>query len=68
MKPEHGTCRETLREQAAMQGLDAEISVIPLLPLDGPYPPVPFRCPHKVTYWVQPTGEQIAQWVKDGTP
>ena len=48
-----------------MAGLDCEITVTAV----QPHVPGPFvtghRCPHGVTYWIEPTGEQIAAWVAD---
>jgi hypothetical protein len=32
----------------------------------GPYPVGEFTCPHGTTYYIHPTGEQIAQWARDG--
>jgi hypothetical protein len=67
MSTDHAGCREQLREQAATLGLDVTVSTAPPLVV-GPYPPGGFRCPHGITYWIEPSGEQIAQWHRDGTP
>jgi hypothetical protein len=52
-----------------MAALGSEITVSTALPLVvGPYGINGYTCPHGVTYWIEPTGEQIAAWVKDGVP
>lgn len=58
----HLGCRGHLREETRQQGLDVTISEAPPL-VAGPYTVEPFVCPHGVTYWIEPTGEQIAHWV-----
>jgi hypothetical protein len=59
-------CAEFLRSQAKELGLDVVVSTAkPLVP--GPYTQPPFICPHEVTFWLEPTGEQIAQWTGGGT-
>jgi hypothetical protein len=30
------------------------------------YTVAPFTCPHGVRYWIEPTGEQVAEWRRDG--
>jgi hypothetical protein len=65
--PEHTTCAQQLIDVAAEVGTEVTVSELPPLVI-GPYTADPFICPHKVTFWVEPTGEQIAQWVKAGTP
>ena len=62
----HGECREYLRLMALTQR-DTDITVSTVAPLvAGPYTTAPFICPHGVRHWIEPTGEQIAQWAKDG--
>ena len=63
----HANCPEELRSMAAGQGMDVTVSTSPPL-VPGPYVTDPFECPHGTTYWIEPTGEQIAAWTKDGTP
>lgn len=58
-------CWRTLKAEAAAEGIDITVSALPPL-VKGPYTVAPIACPHGVTYWMEPTGEQIAQWVKDG--
>ena len=60
-------CAGTLRDDAAELGLDVTVSTAPPVVI-GPYTSEPFVCPHGVTCWIEPTGEQIARYVKDGTP
>ncbi len=59
------TCDQDLAAMAAKNGLDVNVSMLPPL-VTGPYVTDPFTCPHGTTYWIEPTGEQIAQWVKEG--
>jgi len=59
-------CGRALVDAAAGMGLDVTASTEPPL-VAGPYTTDPCVCPHGVTYWIEPTGEQIAQWVRDGT-
>lgn len=61
----HDQCRQRLYDIAAERGLDVVVSTAPPL-VAGPYEAEGLRCPHGTTYWTQPTGEQIAQWVRDG--
>jgi hypothetical protein len=59
-------CARLLREKAAKYGTDVTVSTAPPV-VAGPFTGEPFTCPHGITYWIEPTGEQIAEWVKDGT-
>jgi hypothetical protein len=44
-----------------------EVTVTTLAPLvRGPYTEQAWVCPHGVRWYMEPTGEQIAQWVRDG--
>lgn len=53
------------RGMATLHNID--ITVTTLRPIvRGLYTRDPFVCPHKVAYWMEPTGEQIAKWAKDG--
>lgn len=62
----HDDCPDFLASGAASLGVDITVSVYPPL-VKGPYTAPGFTCPHGVKFWIEPTGEQIAQWVKDGT-
>lgn len=63
--PSGAECAAFLRHMAAAQGCDVHVSRLPPL-VPGVYPESAFTCPHGVTYWMEPTGEQIARWVADG--
>ncbi len=63
-------CAQTLIDMSAA-GFDGqpgcEITVSTARPLvRGPYTADGFRCPHGVEYWIEPTGEQIADWAARG--
>ena len=60
-----GGCAEQLR--IGMHPDDITISTEPPLVL-GPYTTSGFTCPHGTTYWIEPTGEQIAKWRAAGMP
>lgn len=63
---DHTGCREFLRRRAAANGLDVTVSTAPPIVI-GPYPPEGYKCPHGIQLWMEPTGEQIAEWVRTGT-
>jgi hypothetical protein len=63
----HLQCPRELRDRMAEMGVEITVSETPPL-VAGPYTTAPMVCPHGVTYWFEPTGEQIAKWVADGTP
>lgn len=63
---DHAQCPNELRDRMADLGTEITVSTSPPL-VRGPYTVDGFTCPHGTTYWIEPTGEQIAQWVKDGT-
>lgn len=56
-------CAATLRE--GMAPVEITVSTQPPL-VASPYTTEPFVCPHKVTYWIEPTSEQIARWQAEG--
>ena len=56
---DHATCAEQLR--VGMHPSEITISTEPPL-IRGTYTTDGFRCPHGVTYWIEPTSEQIAKW------
>lgn len=64
--PKHEECREVLRATAAERGVDIVVSTARPL-VASPYGANSFRCPHGTEYFIEPSGEQITQWVKDGT-
>lgn len=64
---DHVDCPEWLRSAAADVGLDVHVTTVPPL-VAGPYPTQQMTCPHGTKFYYEPTGEQIAKWVKDGAP
>lgn len=64
--PPHGECSDLLVD--GMAALGVEITVATELPeVISPYTSG-HTCPHGTTFWIEPTGEQIARWVREGTP
>jgi len=61
----HTRCPQTLIDGMRAQGVEITVSTVPPL-VAGPYTTDPYVCPHGTTYWIEPTGEQIAAWVRDG--
>jgi hypothetical protein len=50
-----------------MRDLDVEVTVSTNAPeVATPYTMAPFVCPHERLYWIEPTGDQIAKWEKEG--
>lgn len=62
---DHEDCPRELIDGMAALGSEVTVSTEPPL-VEGPYTTEAFICPHKVRFWIEPTGEQIARWVKDG--
>lgn len=59
---------DTMAAIAAKDGEGCEITVSTAPPLiAGPYGTNGYTCPHGVTYWIEPTSEQIAEWNAKGT-
>lgn len=67
LPPEHGECANVLKTRAAPVGLDITVSTLPPI-VDGLYATDPLVCPHGVTHWFEPTGEQIAYWIENKIP
>lgn len=61
--PAHAGCAGVLRE--GMAGFEVTVSTERPL-VASPYTTEGFTCPHGVTYWIEPTGEQIARWQAEG--
>lgn len=58
-------CAEFLR--TSMAEIGGEITVSTARPIvDSPYGLNGYTCPHGVDYWIEPTGEQIADWAARG--
>lgn len=56
-------CAQQLATLSAETGAEVHVSTLPPL-VRGTYETAGFRCPHGVEYWIEPTGEQIADWVE----
>lgn len=61
----HEDCARILGEIMAAKGCDVTVSTLPPL-VFGPYACEALECPHGALFYMEPTGEQIAQWAKDG--
>lgn len=57
-------CWRELKDRMAAMGTQVTVTMTP--PPASPYNTEPLTCPHGVTYWIKPTSEQIATWVRDG--
>lgn len=62
---DHDTCPGVLKGKMRQLGVDITVSTIAPM-VRGPYTTDPFVCPHGTTFWIEPTGEQISKWVRDG--
>lgn len=60
-------CIEQIYILAKETGVDITVTREPPLVI-GPYTVPPFICYHGVSHWAEPTGEQIAYWVKHKIP
>lgn len=58
-------CWREIKDRMAAMGVEVTVSTRPPL-VAGPYTVEGLTCPHGVDYWWEPTGEQIAEWVRDG--
>lgn len=58
-------CRAVLREGMASMGVEVTVSTARPLVADD-YEVAAYQCPHGTMFYMHPTGEQIAQWVRDG--
>ncbi len=63
--PAHPDCADFIRRTTADIGTEVHVSTVPPIVV-GPYETGAFTCPHGTTYYIEPTGEQIAAWVRDG--
>ena len=59
---DHALCAGQLR--TGMHPIEITISTEPPL-VRGPYTTDGFQCPHGITYWIEPTGEQIAAFKRE---
>lgn len=58
-------CARMLAESSIALGAEVHVSTLPPL-VAGTYETAGFVCPHGVEYFIEPTGEQIADWVARG--
>lgn len=59
--------RDRMNDIAAAEDRSCEITVSTAPPLvASPYGANGYECPHGVTYWIEPTSEQIAEWNREG--
>lgn len=66
----HADCATFLKESIRRLGAEVTVSDLP------PIVPSPYNrpgdgngsltCPHGTTFYFEPTGDQIAQWARDG--
>jgi hypothetical protein len=61
------TCAQQLIDESAKRGAEIHVSTLPPL-VQGPYEIAGFRCPHGVEFWIEPTGEQVADWAARQVP
>jgi hypothetical protein len=62
---DHEGCSAELRDRMAAMGIEVTVSTAPPI-VPGDYVTDPFVCPHGTSFWLEPTGEQIAEWVRGG--
>jgi hypothetical protein len=60
-------CAQTLADNSLALGAEVHVSTLPPL-VAGPYEEAAFECPHGVTFWIEPTGEQVADWAARQVP
>lgn len=60
----HADCADQLRNATELRGIEVAVSTAPPL-IRTPYTTDGMTCPHGVTYWIEPTGEQIARWAAE---
>lgn len=63
---DHRDCRARLVRAHARIGVEVTASTEPPL-VSNRYTSL-YVCPHGVEYWLEPTGEQLAAWARDGVP
>lgn len=64
---DHAACAKLLHDTMAEDGCEVTVSEQPPI-VAGTYTTDPFTCPHGTTFWIEPTGEQIASWVEAQIP
>lgn len=58
-------CAQRLAADSLALGAEVHVSTLPPL-VRGAYEPAGFMCPHGKEFWIEPTGEQIADWAARG--
>jgi hypothetical protein len=58
-------CARELATRSQALGMAITVSAEPPA-TPSPYGEEWITCPHGVTYWIEPTGEQICAWVEAG--
>lgn len=56
-------CGELFKQTAAAKGCEIAVSTLPPL-VSNPYIEAVW-CRHRRLYWIEPTGDQIARWVRE---
>lgn len=60
-------CLAFIKAQCEQTGVDMAVGLCPNTIVSSPgFPPYTVTCPHGVRWLAEPTGDQRAQWVKDG--
>lgn len=62
---DHAGCAAWLKNGLAAKGVDVNVSTLSPI-FRSPYETNPFVCPHGTVHWIEPTPEQVAEWVRDG--
>ncbi|RBM18103.1 hypothetical protein DI005_20130 [Prauserella sp. PE36] len=61
---EHDDCAHYIKDRMTALGIDVAVSTD--RPSNaGPYEPASYMCPHRSTFWMQPTGAQITTWATE---
>lgn len=60
---DHTQCAALIRAIFAEHGGDVHVSIVPPIVV-GPHPTEAATCPHGATFYIEPTGEQIAAWAR----
>lgn len=64
-------CAALLARRALESGSEVHVQQMPadgLLVVHPDFPPFVATCPHGITWVAEPTGEQIAEWVRTKAP
>lgn len=64
---DHADCLPFIRSAFEGKGADVVVSTLPPL-VYGPYTTDALMCPHGTTYYLEPTGDQVAKWALESRP